>query len=106
MDKNLAREKKKRLIITFETTTAPLKLDIKGKACGIPGRTIPLPSVISAGCGLAWRAELSDRECLIAFMKEHDIRWEAMYEIETEVTDSYLYSRITGEKLCFITISM
>ena len=91
MDKNLAREKKKRLIITFETTTAPLKLDIKGKACGIPGRTIPLPSVISAGpipsqisagCGLAWRAELSDRECLIAFMKEHDIRWEAMYEIE------------------------
>ena len=66
MDKNLAREKKKRLIITFETTTAPLKLDIKGKACGIP----------------AWRAELSDRECLIAFMKEHDIRWEAMYEIE------------------------
>ena len=47
-----------------------LKLDIKGKACGIPGRTIPLPSVISAGCGLAWRAELSDRECLIAFMKE------------------------------------
>ena len=77
MDKNLAREKKKRLIITFETTTAPLKLDIKGKACGIPGRTIPLPSVISA-----WRAELSDRECLIAFMKEHDIRWEAMYEIE------------------------
>ena len=41
-----------------------------------------LPSVISAGCGLAWRAELSDRECLIAFMKEHDIRWEAMYEIE------------------------
>ena len=78
----MVREKKKRLIITFETTTAPLKLDIKGKACGIPGRTIPLPSVISAGCGLAWRAELSDRECLMAFMKEHDIRWEAMYEIE------------------------
>ena len=82
MDKNLAREKKKRLIITFETTTAPLKLDIKGKACGISGRTIPLPSVISAGCGLAWRAELSDRESLIAFMKEQDIRWEAMYELE------------------------
>ena len=65
MDNNLVREKKKRLIITFETTTAPLKLDIKGKACGIPGRTIPLPSAISAGCGLAWRAELSDRESLI-----------------------------------------
>ena len=82
MDNNLVREKKKRLIITFETTTAPLKLDIKGKACGIPGRTIPLPSAISAGCGLAWRAGLSDRESLIAFMKEQDIRWEAMYELE------------------------
>lgn len=76
----MVREKKKRLIITFETTTAPLKLD--SKACGIPGRTIPLPSAISAGCGLAWRAELSDRESLIAFMKEQDIRWEAMYELE------------------------
>ena len=32
--------------------------------------------------GLAWRAELSDRESLIAFMKEQDIRWEAMYELE------------------------
>ena len=30
----MVREKKKRLIITFETTTAPLKLDIKGKAGG------------------------------------------------------------------------
>ena len=58
MDKNLAREKKKRLIITFETTTAPLKLDIKGKACGIPGRTIPLPSAHIGGlwAGMASRA--------------------------------------------------
>ena len=78
----MVREKKKRLIITFETTTAPLKLDIKGKACGIPGRTIPLPSAISAGCGLAWRAELSDRESLIAFMKEQDIRWEASMSLK------------------------
>ena len=76
MDKNLAREKKKRLIITFETTTAPLKLDIKGKACGIPGRTIPLPSVISAGCGLAWLAEPQQCEALCAELERAGIAYD------------------------------
>ena len=43
------------MILTFKTTTAAMAME---KKCGedkIPGRLIPLPGEISAGCGLSWR---------------------------------------------------
>ena len=76
------RAKRPYIVLSFHTTLEAMEWEKHCLASCIPGRLIPLPREISAGCGLAWRAELSDRECLIAFMKEHDIRWEAMYEIE------------------------
>ncbi len=78
----MIREKRKQLVITFSGTTAPLKLDILAQQGSVPGRTIPLPSEISAGCGMAWKAELSDRESLLLLMKEKNIRWEAIYELD------------------------
>lgn len=78
----MIREKRKQLVITFSDTTAPLKLDILAQQEVVPGRTIPLPSEISAGCGMAWKAELSDRERLLLLMKEKNIRWEAIYELD------------------------
>lgn len=81
MDNNLVREKKKRLIITFETTTAPLKLDIKGKAWYSGAHDSSSVCYIGGlWSGMACRA--FRQESLIAFMKEQDIRWEAMYELE------------------------
>ena len=78
----MRRARRPSLILSFSTTASALQAEQHLTAQGCPGRLIPLPAEIRAGCGLAWRAELSDRDCLIAFMKEHDIRWEAMYEIE------------------------
>lgn len=49
------REKKKYVILTFKTTTAAMAMEKKCAASGIPGRLIPLPGEISAGCGLSWR---------------------------------------------------
>ena len=51
MDNNLVREKKKRLIITFETTTAPLKLDIKGLNPAVASVAMSLESVVSVIAG-------------------------------------------------------
>ena len=48
------RQKKKYVILTFKTTTAAMAMERKC-AEGIPGRLIPLPGEISAGCGLSWR---------------------------------------------------
>ena len=49
------RQKKNYMILTFKTTTAAMAMEKKCSEEGIPGRLIPLPGEISAGCGLSWR---------------------------------------------------
>ena len=50
------REKKPALIITFPSTAAAMEAESFCLAQGLPGRIIPVPREITAGCGLAWRA--------------------------------------------------
>lgn len=53
------------------------------KACkehNVPGRIIPVPRAISAGCGLAWCAELDEREQISDVMKQVGIQEEDMHE--------------------------
>ena len=53
------------------------------KACkehNVPGRIIPVPRAISAGCGLAWCADLTDREAVANMMKQAGIQEEDMHE--------------------------
>lgn len=50
------REKHPRLVVTFHTTTAAMALEKYCTAHRIPGRLIPIPREITAGCGLAWSA--------------------------------------------------
>ena len=49
------RQKKNYMILTFKTTTPAMAMEKKCSEEGIPGRLIPLPGEISAGCGLSWR---------------------------------------------------
>lgn len=49
------RQKKNYIILTFKTTTAAMAMEKKCSEEEIPGRLIPLPGEISAGCGLSWR---------------------------------------------------
>ena len=48
------REKKLFTVFAFSTTTAALQAERLLGEAGLPGRLIPLPPQISAGCGLAW----------------------------------------------------
>ena len=53
------------------------------KACkenGVPGRVIPVPRAISAGCGLAWCAALEEREQIVEMMKKAAIEEEDIHE--------------------------
>ena len=53
------------------------------KACKehqVPGRIIPVPRAISAGCGLSWCAALEDREEIVAMMRKAGIEEEDMHE--------------------------
>ena len=49
------------LVITFPTTAAAMACEDLCKKKGLPGRMIPVPGQISAGCGLAWKVSPADR---------------------------------------------
>ena len=76
------RKKTKQLVITFSTTTAPMAMEKRAQEMGIFGRLIPLPSEISAGCGLSWKTKPEEKEKMLVFLEEEKLKWEAMYELE------------------------
>ena len=69
-----------KLVITFHTTADAMAMEKVCKEQNIPGRIIPVPRAISAGCGLAWCAQLEEREEIAAAMKAAGIEEEAMHE--------------------------
>ena len=75
------RRKYLQLVVTFATTTAAMEMEQRAEKAEISGRLIPLPSEISAGCGLAWKTELSEKGTIVNFMEQQKLHWEAMYEL-------------------------
>ncbi len=69
-----------KLVITFHTTADAMAMEKVCKEQNVPGRIIPVPRAISAGCGLAWCAQLEEREEIAAAMKAAGIEEEAMHE--------------------------
>ena len=56
------RARKTYVVLSFRTTLEAMEWEKQCLAAGIPGRLIPLPREISAGCGLAWRMLPEDFE--------------------------------------------
>ena len=78
--KNNMRKKEQKLVITFHTTADAMAMEKACKEGMLPGRLIPVPREISAGCGLAWCAPPDQREPLLAIMSERGIGQEALHE--------------------------
>lgn len=74
------RKKELKLVIAFHTTADAMAMEKICKETGTPGRLIPVPRVISAGCGLAWCTELENREQIIAILLEAGIEEEDLHE--------------------------
>ncbi len=74
------RKKELKLVITFHTTADAMAMEKACREKDSPGRLIPVPRAISAGCGLAWCAPLEEREALQAVMKERGIGEEGLHE--------------------------
>lgn len=77
----MLRKKSQKVIITFYTTTQAMKMESCAKKEGAPGRLIPIPREISAGCGMAWSAEVAQRARLENLIKKEKIEIQKMYEI-------------------------
>ena len=74
------RKKELKLVVTFHTTADAMAMEKACKERSVPGRIIPVPRAISAGCGLSWCAELSDREEIVSMMKTVGIEEEEVHE--------------------------
>ena len=74
------RKKELKLVVTFHTTADAMAMEKACKEYQVPGRIIPVPRAISAGCGLSWCAALADREQIVSMMRRAGIEEEAMHE--------------------------
>lgn len=75
------REKTLKYLITFHTTTGAIAMEKHCKAHGFPGRLIPVPREITAGCGMAWCAPVENRERLHTLLVRENMDWEEEYEL-------------------------
>ncbi len=64
------------VLFSFHTTAEAMAMDESCRRDGLPGRLIPIPSFVSAGCGFGWKAPEKDRELLTAYMREKGLSFE------------------------------
>lgn len=74
------RKKELKLVVTFHTTADAMEMEQVCKQQNVPGRLIPVPRTISAGCGLAWCVSLECLEELKSVMRQAGIAEEAVCE--------------------------
>ncbi len=74
-------KKEQKLIFTFHTTAEAMAMEKMCREQQLPGRMIPVPREISAGCGLAWMAAPADNEVLIEAMKKAGLLYEDCREL-------------------------
>lgn len=66
------------LVITFPTTSAAMACEEFCAKKDLPGRMIPVPGQISAGCGLAWKVSPADRPQMERELGAAGIEWSGM----------------------------
>jgi len=73
--------KKTNLYITFYTSAEAMATESVCKENEIEGKLVPVPRVLSAGCGIAWECEPMLKDKILELLKKEDIEWESYKEI-------------------------
>ena len=76
------RKKRDAFVIAFDETTQAMAMDRFCTQNGLPGRLIPVPREITAGCGLAWKAEPKDEPVLMKVLEKEEIIWSSTHMLE------------------------
>ena len=74
-------QKKLCLVVTFEATAAAMAAEKYCLEKGVPGRLIPVPREITAGCGLAWKAEVNQEEAVTAALEAAGIAYSGVHRV-------------------------
>lgn len=77
----MEKQKTLKVIITFASTTQAIFMEQCCKKADQPGRLIPVPREISAGCGMAWCAAAENKPQLLELVKNNSIGMEDVYEL-------------------------
>ncbi len=75
------REKTLRTVVAFHTTTDALAVETYCGAHAVPGRLIPLPTIISAGCGMCWSAPDEARNSVKEAVKSAGVKAAGIYQM-------------------------
>ncbi|MEA4896462.1 MAG: DUF3343 domain-containing protein [Oscillospiraceae bacterium] len=70
-----------RAVITFSTTTYALEAESLCRKERLPGRLIPVPSAISAGCGMAWSTAPESAGAVMKLLKKEKVPFEGITEL-------------------------
>lgn len=76
------RRRRAYLVAAFDRTTDAMEVERVCGTAGVPGRLIPLPPAIDAGCGLAWASAPSEADALSAALSGAGIRPRALRIVE------------------------
>ena len=76
------REKKPFMVVSFDTTEDVMEFEEKAPDAGIPGRIIPLPPEVDAGCGMAWAVPLDDADNLSELLSTSGLTYDAITFVE------------------------
>lgn len=74
------RKKEIKLVVTFHTTADAMAMEKACKTEKVEGRLIPVPRILSAGCGMAWARHSLDPEQMKRWMDERHLRYESIQE--------------------------
>lgn len=74
-------QKKLCLVMTFDATAAAMAAEKYCLERGVPGRLIPVPREITAGCGLAWKAEVDQEEAVTAALEAAGIAYSGVHRV-------------------------
>ena len=74
-------QKKLCLVVTFDATAAARAAEQYCLERGVPGRLIPVPREITAGCGLAWKAEVDQEGAVTAALEAAGIAYSGVHRV-------------------------
>ena len=75
------REKTDKCVVTFRTTTGAMAMERLCREQGVPGRLIPVPRSITAGCGMCWAAPREAREAVEDLVVKEHLDVDGIYAI-------------------------
>lgn len=69
---------RKFIVVAFATNSDAMRAQSIFQTKKLSGRLIPIPTELSAQCGLAWRNEMNQKELLEKTITEEKIRFQSM----------------------------